>query len=192
MIYLKVSVKGTAEKAIAGMFFGGTMYEKAITELTRRFGNPALISKSLINKFLAIPPVQDENTSNLRLFADNLHTTVRTLKTYGHEADLRAAANVQQIVTKLPPKIAVGWSRRKLELQPKEVDLNDLDEWLGTEVQVQELAFGLASTKENSAQEKPKANSNKPKWFKKKKECKKSWVCAFVASKEDIELNVAR
>lgn len=75
-----------------------------------------------------------------------------------------------QIVTKLPPKIAVRWSRRKLELQPKEVGLNDLDEWLGTEVQVQVMAFGLASTKENSAQEKPEANSNKPKWFKKRKD----------------------
>ncbi|PFX12456.1 hypothetical protein AWC38_SpisGene23585 [Stylophora pistillata] len=85
-------------------------------------------------------------------------------------ADLRAAANMQQIVTKLPPKIAVRWSRRKLELHPKEVDLNDLDEWLGIEVQVQEMAFGFASTKENSAQEKPKADSNKPKWLKKKKD----------------------
>lgn len=32
------------------------------------------------------------------------------------------------------------------------------------------MAFGFASTKENSAQEKPKANSNKPKWFKKKRD----------------------
>ena len=170
MIYLKASVKGTAEKAIAGMFFDGTMYEKAIAERTQRFGNPAFISKSLINKFLAIPVVQDENKSSLRLFVDNLHTIVRTLKTYDHEADLRAAANMLQIVRKLPPKIAVRWSRRKLELQPKEVGLNDLDEWLGTEVQVQEMAFGLASTKENSAQGKPEANSNKPKWFKKEKD----------------------
>lgn len=77
---------------------------------------------------------------------------------------------MQQIVTKLPPKIAVRWSRQKLELQPKEVDLHDLDEWLGREVQVQEMAFGVASTKENSAQKRPKANSNKPKWFKKKKD----------------------
>ena len=84
MIYLKASVKGTAEKAIAGMFFDGTMYEKAIAERTQRFGNPAFISKSLINNFLAIPAVQDENTSSLRLFVDNLHTIVRTLKTYGH------------------------------------------------------------------------------------------------------------
>ena len=60
MIYLKASVKGTAEKAIAGMLFDGTMYEQAIAELTQRFGNPALISKSLINKFLEMSAVQDE------------------------------------------------------------------------------------------------------------------------------------
>ena len=53
-------------------------------------------------------------------------------------------------------------------MQPKEVDLNDLEEWLETEVQVQEMAFGCASTKENPEQEKPKSNSNKSKWFKKK------------------------
>ena len=109
-IYLKASVKGTAKKVIAGMFFGGTMYEKAIAELIQRFGNPTLISKSLINKFLEIPAIQDENTSSFRLFVDNLHNIVRTLKTYSHEADLQAAANMQQIFTKLLPKIDVRWS----------------------------------------------------------------------------------
>ena len=93
------------------------MYDKAIAQLTQRFGNPALILKPLINKFLEIPAVQDENTSSLRLLVDNLLNIVR-LKTYGHEADLRKVANMQQIITKLPPKIPVRWSRRKLELQP--------------------------------------------------------------------------
>jgi len=55
-------------------------------------------------------------------------------------------------------------------LQPKEVDLKDFDEWLETEVQVQEMAFGCASIKENPEKEKPKSNSNKSKWFKKKKD----------------------
>ena len=32
MTYLKASVKGTAEKAIAGMFFESAMYDKAIEE----------------------------------------------------------------------------------------------------------------------------------------------------------------
>ena len=59
MIYLKASVKGSAEKAIAGMFFDGTMYEEAIKELKHRFGNPELISKSLIRKLLDLPTLRD-------------------------------------------------------------------------------------------------------------------------------------
>ena len=75
------------------------------------------------------------------------------------KADLRSPANMQQIVTKLPPKIAVRRSTRKLELQPKEFDIIDLDEWLETENQVQEMAFGYGSTKANPDQKKTKSNS---------------------------------
>ena len=45
--------------------------------------------------------------------------------------------------------------RRKLELQTKEVDVNEAGEWPETVVQVQEMALGRASTKENPEQEKP-------------------------------------
>ena len=89
------------------MFFDGTMYDKAIAELMQRFGNPTLISKSLINNVLEIQAFQDENTSILKLFIDNLHNFVRTLKPYGKEADSRAAANIQQIIPKIPPKISL-------------------------------------------------------------------------------------
>ena len=89
------------------MFFDGTMYDKAIAELMQRFGNPTLISKSLINKLLEIQELQDENTSILRLFVDKLYNFVRTLKPYGQEADSQAAANIQHIIPKIPPKIAL-------------------------------------------------------------------------------------
>ena len=48
------------------------------------------------------------------------------------KADLRSAANMQQIVTKLPLKIGVRRSTRKIELGPKEFDITNLDEWLKT------------------------------------------------------------
>ena len=119
MIYLKASVKGSAEKAISGMLFDGTMYEQAVEELTLRFGNPELISRSLIRKLLELPTLKDEDVSSLRSFVDNMHNIVRTLKSYGHSADVQAAANMQQVMDKLPPKIAERWSRRKRGLQPK-------------------------------------------------------------------------
>ena len=53
MVCLKASVKETAEKAIAGKFFVGTMFEKPIGEFTQRFGDP----KKLTNKFRVITTV---------------------------------------------------------------------------------------------------------------------------------------
>ena len=99
MIYLKASVRGSAEKAIAGMFFTGTTYDEAITELTHAFGNLELISKSLINKLLELPGLKDDNTSSLRTFMDNFHNIVRTLKRYDHGADMKAAANMQLVIS---------------------------------------------------------------------------------------------
>ena len=45
--------------------------------------------------------------------------------------------------------------KRKVELQTKEVDVNEAGEWPETVVQVEEMALGRASTKENPEQEKP-------------------------------------
>ena len=73
---------------------------------------------------------------------------------------------MQQIVTKLPLKIAVRRSTRKLELRPKEFDITiNLDEWLETENQDQEMAFGYGSTKANPDQKTTKSNSKKSDWF---------------------------
>ena len=65
MVYLKA--QRTAEKAIAGMFFDGTINDEAIKELNNRFANPALTTKALTNKLLEMPALKDENTSGLRL-----------------------------------------------------------------------------------------------------------------------------
>ena len=92
------------------MFFTRTMYKEAIKELTHRFGNPELILKSLINKLLELPALKDNNTSSLRTIVDSLHNTVRTVKSYDHGADLKAAANMQLVINRLPSVIAEWWS----------------------------------------------------------------------------------
>ena len=127
MIYLKASVRASAEKAIAEMFFTGTMYEEAIKGMTHRFGNPEPILKPLTNKLLELPALTDDKT-----FVDNIHNIIKTLKSYNHRADLKAAANMQLVISRFPTVIAERWSRRKLELQPKEADRVSLDKWLET------------------------------------------------------------
>ena len=82
------------------MFLDGTFVRKGHYRVDST-GNPALISKSLINEFLKISAFHDTNSLSLSWFFSNLHNIVRTLKTYGHEVDLRSAASMEQIVTTL-------------------------------------------------------------------------------------------
>ena len=51
--------------------------------------------------FFKISAFHDKNPLSLSWFFSNLHNIVRTLKTYGHEVDLRSAASMEQIVTTL-------------------------------------------------------------------------------------------
>ena len=119
-----------------------------------------------INKFLEIPIIQNENTK-FEILCRQLAQYCESVEDL--KADLRSAANMQQIVTKLPLKIAVRRSTRKLELRPKEFDITNLDEWLETKNQDQELAFGFGSTKANPDQKKTKSNSKKSDWFQETK-----------------------
>lgn len=163
IIYLQSSVKGAAERAVSGMLFDGSMYNQVIKELSNRFDDPGLISKALIRRFLEMPKLQDETPANLRPFVDTLHGLTRTLKTYGHDADLKAAANLEQVTSKLPMSVVERWSRHRLQLYPKQVDMKDLDDWLETEVRVKEMILdildptgksdvkGKQSTKKNHA-----------------------------------------
>lgn len=106
--------------------------------------------------------IKAESTSSLRSFVDTLLNLLRTLNSYCHRADLKAAANMRQVMRKPPQAISERCSSKKLELQPKEADLTDVDKWLETRTQVKEMAFGCYNTS--------KQNSDRSKWLKKQKD----------------------
>ena len=71
--------------------------------------------------------------------------------------------------------------RRTLELQTKEVDFNEAGEWLETVVQVQEIALGRASTKENPEQEKSKVKLYLKKVVSEQEGCAELNSCKFTS-----------
>ena len=166
MIYLKASVRESAEKAIARMFFTETLYGEAIKELTHQFRNPGTHFK-----LLELPALTDDNTSSLRTFVDNLHNIVRALKSYHRGADLKAVANMQLVISRLPSITTERCSRRKLELQPDEGDLLDLDKWLETEAKSKRWPLVAQCQQEPPKQVggKFRPNSGRSKWSKKQK-----------------------
>ena len=96
-----------------------------------------------------------------------MHNIVRTLKTYGHEADLRSAANMEQIVTTLA--IAIRWSRRKLELQTKEVDVSGWNQLFKSK----RWRLVAQVLKRILNKRNPTSNYTPKKWFQKKKDARK-------------------
>ena len=69
-----------------------------------------------------MPTLNDDNASSLRTFVDNVHNILRTLKSYSHGADLKAAANMQEDISRLLPVTAERRSRQKLELEPRKLN----------------------------------------------------------------------
>ena len=104
------------------MLFNGAMCKEVAKELTQRFGNPELKSKSLINKLLEVPTLNDDNASSLRIFVDNLHNIVSTFKIYGNGANLKAAADKQEVISRLSSVTdQSGADEIKLKLKPRKL-----------------------------------------------------------------------
>ena len=80
---------------------------------------------------------------------------------------------MQQLVTKLPLKISVRRSARKLELRPKEFDITDLDGWLETENQVQEWLLAMEVPKRILTKRKPSQIQRNRTGSRKQKKTKK-------------------
>ena len=135
----------------------GTEGEEAIVDLTKSgFVRSAVVS--------SLPKI------NLHVFHGDpceWPSWYGMFKALVHDQRLtKAAANMQLVIKRLPSAIAERWSRRKLELQPQEVDLVDLDKWLEMEVQVKEMAFGCPKTIETPKQDggKFRPNSGRSRW----------------------------
>ena len=83
---------------------------------------------------------------------------------------------MQQLVTKLPLKISVRRSARKLELRPKEFDITDLDGWLETENQVQEWLLAMEVPKRILTKRKPSQIQRNRTGSRKQKKTKKKYA----------------
>ena len=94
LAFIVADAYGMARKLLAPERPKYKSFVQQYEKLTERFGNPALISKLLINKFPEISADQDENN-------------LKTRETYIMRTFMEQATNMQQIVTKLAPKITV-------------------------------------------------------------------------------------
>ena len=84
--YLKSFLCDSAKLTISGLSLSSENYKEAIDLLKQRYGNTQVLINAFMKKFVQLPAVEKSyNVECLRLFYDQVETSVRNLKTLGLE-----------------------------------------------------------------------------------------------------------
>ncbi|KZR98670.1 Uncharacterized protein APZ42_005806, partial [Daphnia magna] len=117
-------------KDIGGALLNPGLYQHALCELHKRYGNPQIISQACTSSLLKLQLFRDNDFKALRGFSADLHSVVATLRLGGYGMELHSHATLSQLVSKLPPALKSRWGEKSLSIKPHLSTVEDLDQWL--------------------------------------------------------------
>ena len=154
LTYLQAHLTGPAKEAVRGMLCDASLYEAALSDLEKEFGDPSRVVQATMKKLLTARPVRDGELSALTELSRNLHTAVSVLQCLKYESDLAASTNVTAVTGKLPANLAWKWGEHVIERDITRPTLVDLDGWLQRHVAAGRVAVTL------TLKQPPKVESN--------------------------------
>ena len=134
------------------------LYQFALMELQRKFGNPQIVAKACTAALLELQPFRDGDHKALESFASTIHSVVATLSQCGYGMELYSTTTLLQIVAKLPPILKGRWGEVSWSMQPQLPSLTDFDWWLDN-VSMAEYSVN-ASVLSSRDQQKPSRTSS--------------------------------
>lgn len=121
-------VSPDVRQRIATLMLAPQGYQAALKYLQRQYGDKGKMARCHFRDLLSLPACKSGEP--LQRFADQLHGVVVILQQGGHQHDLKSAANMEQVVNKLPKYVRARWARHVRKRYPREMDLADLDLFL--------------------------------------------------------------
>ncbi|XP_046644638.1 protein transport protein SEC31-like [Daphnia pulicaria] len=128
--HLHDALTPSIRKDIGGALLNPGLYQHALNELHKRYGNPQIVSQACTESILKLSPFKDNDFSALRAFSADLHSVVATLRLGGYGMELYSHATLSQLVSKLPPALKSRWGEKSWSMQPTLATVEDLDQWL--------------------------------------------------------------
>ena len=114
-----------------GMLCDASLYNTALGELEREFGDPSRVIHATMKRMLTSRPVKDDDLSALKELSREFHTAVSVLQClHYYEHHLAAATNVTTVTGKLPAILPWKWGEHMVENSITRPTLVSLDEWL--------------------------------------------------------------
>ncbi len=77
--HLHDSLTPEIRKTIGGALLNPGLYQHALMELHKRYGNPQLVSQACTSSLLKLQPFRDNDFNSLRAFSADLHSVVATI-----------------------------------------------------------------------------------------------------------------
>ena len=130
------------------MLCDASLYEAALSDLEKEFGDPSRVVQATMKKLLTARPVRDGELSALTELSRDLHTAVSVLQCLKYESDLAASTNVTAVTGKLPANLAWKWGEHVIERDITRPTLVDLDGWLQRHVAAGRVAVTLTDHKQ--------------------------------------------
>ncbi|KZS19715.1 Uncharacterized protein APZ42_013762 [Daphnia magna] len=120
----------TIRKDIGGALLNPGLFQHALSELHKRYGNPQIVSQACASSLLKLQPFRDNDYKALRAFSADLHSVAATLRLGGYGMELHSHATLSQLVSKFPPALRSRWREKRLSMQPHLPTVEDFDQWL--------------------------------------------------------------
>ncbi len=154
--HLHESLTPEIRKNIGGALLNPGLYQHALMELHKRYGNPQLVAQASTSSHLKLQPFQDNDFNSLRAFSANIHSVVATLRLGGYGMELHSHATLSQLISKLPPALKSRWGEKSWAMQPRLTTVEDLDEWLDGVAMAEQ---SIRAESHDHSQSNPKKNS---------------------------------
>ncbi|KFD65639.1 hypothetical protein M514_22234 [Trichuris suis] len=129
MAYLRRLLSPQVRDSIATYLHNPELYRDALKDLRYRYGDRRLIAQYSLKALRGMEPLRREDLNELDRFSCELHGIICSLVKSGHQAEMIAAGNVHDVVTKLTPRLREKWTEKARYL-PCPVSLQSLDDWL--------------------------------------------------------------
>ena len=81
-------------KNIKGALLNPGLYQHALNELHKRYGNTQIVSQARTSSLLKLRPFRDNDFNSLRSFSADLHSVVATLRLGGYGMELHSHATL--------------------------------------------------------------------------------------------------
>ena len=164
--YLIQFCTGTARKVIEQCVLLPPQvgYDRAIKQLSDRFGSKHMVAASYIAEIKQGPKVQPNNVEALLEFADSLDTAYVVLSQLDYTSDVNSTDTIGSCVRRLPQYIANKWVDQAAKItleQYREPQFLDFVNFVKAQASVANTYYGREAAKANQTQWKSQGQQNR-------------------------------